>query len=106
MPIDGATGLSRCSSAQDMTPGFRCGSSPVALQHQDRHRADVGERRVVAVRVEPLARRRPALLGPVAEGEQRLLAAERRALRGDREHLVRRQERRVGTRFGVVANVQ
>ena len=30
MPIDGATGLSRESSDHDMTPGFRCGSSPVS----------------------------------------------------------------------------
>ena len=34
MPIDGATGLSRCISIQDITPGFRCGSSPVSLEHQ------------------------------------------------------------------------
>ena len=30
IPIDGATGLSLLSSAQDSTPGFRCGSSPVS----------------------------------------------------------------------------
>ena len=30
IPIDGATGLSRWISAQDMTPGLRCGSSPVS----------------------------------------------------------------------------
>ena len=30
MPIDGATGLSRDSSAQLMTPGLRCGSRPVS----------------------------------------------------------------------------
>ena len=59
------------------------------LQHPDRHRAHVGERVVVAVRVEPLAGLVPAVLGPVAEGEQRLLAAQRRALPGDLEHLVR-----------------
>ena len=64
-----------------------------ALEHEDRHRAHVGERRVVAVRVEPFARRRPAVLRTVTEREQCFLAAERRALRRDREHLVRRQER-------------
>ena len=94
MPIDGATGLSRCSSAQRHHAGVQVRQQAGLLEHQDRHRPDVGERRVVAVRVEPLARRGPAVLGPVAEGEQRLLAAQRRALRGDREHLVRRQERR------------
>ena len=29
-PIDPATGLSRCSSAQLITPGLRCGISPVS----------------------------------------------------------------------------
>ncbi|CNL26574.1 Uncharacterised protein [Mycobacterium tuberculosis] len=30
MPIEGATGLSRESSDQLITPGFRCGNSPVS----------------------------------------------------------------------------
>ena len=30
MPMLGATGLSRVSSAQHSTPGLRCGSSPVS----------------------------------------------------------------------------
>ena len=30
MPNDGATGLSRCRSDQLITPGLRCGSSPVS----------------------------------------------------------------------------
>ncbi len=30
MPIDGETGLRRFISSQDMTPGLRCGSSPVS----------------------------------------------------------------------------
>ncbi len=30
IPIDGATGLRRCRSDHDMTPGLRCGSSPVS----------------------------------------------------------------------------
>ena len=30
IPIDGATGLSRCISSHDITPGLRCGSSPVS----------------------------------------------------------------------------
>ena len=75
--------------------GIQVRQQPGPLQHQDRHRAHVGKRRVVAVRVQPLARRRPALLGTVAEREQRLLAAQRRALRRDRQHFVRREERRV-----------
>ncbi len=64
------------------------------LEHPDGHRPDVVEGRVVARRVEPLAGLRPAVLGPVAEGEERLLAAERRALAGDGENLVGREVRR------------
>ena len=94
IPIDGATGLSRCSSSHDITPGVEVRQQPGLLQHPDRHRPDVGQRGVVAVRVEPLAGRRPAVLGTVAEREQRLLAAERGALRRDVEHLVRREVRR------------
>ena len=30
IPIDGATGLSRCISCHVITPGLRCGSSPVS----------------------------------------------------------------------------
>jgi len=30
MPIDGETGLSRFISVHDITPGLRCGSSPVS----------------------------------------------------------------------------
>ncbi len=30
MPMDGATGFRRWSSDHDMTPGLRCGSSPVS----------------------------------------------------------------------------
>jgi hypothetical protein len=30
MPIDGATGLRRWKSVQVMTPGLRCGRSPVS----------------------------------------------------------------------------
>ncbi len=51
---------------------------------------DVVERRRVAVLVEPRARLGPALLRPVAEGQQRFLAAERLALQCDREDLLRR----------------
>ena len=30
IPIEGETGLSRFSSSHDITPGLRCGSSPVS----------------------------------------------------------------------------
>ena len=57
--------------------------------------ADVVERRGEAVLVEPRAGLGPAVFGAVAEGEQRLLAAERRALPRDGEHLLGRHERRL-----------
>ena len=59
------------------------------LQHPDGHGPHVGQGVVVAAGAQPVPRLPPAVLGPVAEREQRLLAAERRALAGDREHLVR-----------------
>ena len=63
------------------------------LENADGHRPDVGEGVVIAVRVQPFARLLPAVLRPVAEREQGFLAAERRALPGDLEHLVRAEER-------------
>ncbi len=63
------------------------------LEHPDRHRADVGQGVVVAVRVEPFPRLVPPVLRTVAEREQRLLAAERRSLGRDLDDLVRRQVR-------------
>ena len=65
------------------------------LQHPDGHRAHVGQRVVVAVRVQPLARLLPARLRPVPEREEGFLAAERRAIARDLKHLVRGQERAV-----------
>ena len=51
IPIDGATGLSRCSSSQRHDAGVEVRQQPGLLQHPDRHRPHVGQRRVVAVRV-------------------------------------------------------
>jgi hypothetical protein len=65
------------------------------LQDADRDGADVGDRVVVPVRVEPLARLGPAVLGLVAEGDQGFLAAEGGALAGDVQHLVRGHEHAV-----------
>ncbi len=61
------------------------------LQHPDGHRPHVRQGVVVAVRVEPLAGLRPAVLGAVAEREQGFLAAEFGAAAGDLQHLVRGQ---------------
>ena len=73
--------------------GVEMGQQPGLLEDPDRHRPDVGQRGVVALGVEPLLRLGPPVLGPVAEGEQRLQAPHRRTLRGDLEDLVGRQER-------------
>ncbi len=75
--------------------GVEVGQQPGLLEHPDRHRAQVGEGRVVALRVQPLLGLRPAVLGPVAEGEQRLGAAELRSLAGDVEDLVGGEVRRL-----------
>ncbi len=70
-------------------PGVEVREQAGLLEDQDRHRPDVGERVVVAVRVQPLPGLPPARLGAVAEGEEGFLAAEGGALPGDLEHLVR-----------------
>src|SRR5674536_300826 len=63
------------------------------LQHRDRARPDIVQGGAVAAAVQPVPGGRPAVLGAVAESEQRLLATQRRALSGDVEYLVDRQER-------------
>lgn len=65
------------------------------LQDPDRHGAYVRERVVVPLRLQPLPRLGPPVLGAVAEREQRFLAAHRRTLAGDGQHLVGRQEHAV-----------
>ena len=64
------------------------------LQHRDGAGPDVGQRVVVAALVEPLPGLGPAVLGPVAEGEQGLLAARRGAVAGDLQHLLHLEEGR------------
>ena len=98
MPIDAETGLSRWISSQVSTPGVEVGEQAGLLEHPDRHRPQVAQRRVEAVRVQPLGGDGPAVLGAVAEGEQRLLAAHRRAGPRDVQHLVGGEERRLALR--------
>ena len=69
-------------------PRVEVRQQPGLLQHPDRHRPHVVQGRVVALLVEPLPGPRPAVLGSVAEGEQRLGAAQLGAPPGDVEHLV------------------
>ncbi|MEY9215333.1 hypothetical protein ABH917_004779 [Thermobifida halotolerans] len=81
--------------ALEVAPGQHAGvevrQQARLLQDHDGHGAHVGEGVVVALLVEPPAGLRPAVLGAVAEGEQRLLAAQGGSLPGDREDLVRGQ---------------
>ena len=88
MPIDGATGLSRDSSDQRHHAGVQVRQQPGLLQHPDRHRPHVVQRRVVAALVEPLAGLVPPRLGTVAEREKRFLAAQFGTAAGDVEDLV------------------
>jgi hypothetical protein len=79
------------TQALQLRPGHDAGvevrQQPRLLEHEPCHRPHVVEGRGVAVPGQPLARDRPAVLGPVPEGEQRLLAAGRRTLAGDVEDL-------------------
>ena len=66
---------------------------PGLLEDAHGRRADVLERRAVATVYQPGARRRISLLGTVSEGEQSLLASQRAAGLGDRDHLLEAEER-------------
>ena len=93
IPIEAETGLSASSSARVMTPGLRCGRRPGLLEDEPRAALEVLERRLAAERAQLLARDLVAELGLVAEREERLAAAGRRAGARDREHLVLGHER-------------
>ena len=90
--------------------GIEVRQQPGPLQHRDGRGPQVVQRRAVAALVQPLPSLRPALLGPVAEGEQRLLAAQLGTPAGDLDHLVEfqvggRQPMRDGGEGAVVAAV-
>ena len=93
IPIDAETGRSATRSSRLITPGFRCGSSPVSSSTSFATAAEVLERRLAAERRELGARDLVAELGLVAEREERLGAPGRRAGARDREHLLLGQER-------------
>ena len=77
----------------DKDPRVQVREQAGLLEHADRHRPDVGQGVVVAVRVQPLPRRRPAVLRPVTEGDQGFGAAGSRPDPGDLEDLLDLQER-------------
>ena len=68
---------------------------PGLLEDPDCHRADVGEGGVVAPLVQPGPGLGPAVLGPIAEGGQRLQAAHLATASGQVEDLVRGEVHRV-----------
>ena len=61
------------------------------LKDPDGHGADVSQRVVIPVGIEPLTGLRPAILGAVSEGEERLLAALRRTCASNLQDFVRRE---------------
>ena len=73
--------------------GVGVGEEAGLVEHQPAHGDEVVDGRGVAVLVEPLAGRGVALLGPLAEGEQRLVAAGLGAGPGDGQDLVGGQVR-------------
>ena len=75
--------------------GIGVGQQAGLVEDQLRHGGQVVDGRGVAVLGQPLGRRRVAELGPLAQGEQRLVAAGLGARRGDGEHLVGREVRRL-----------
>ena len=72
--------------------GVEVGQQAGLLDHPDRDRAHVVQRGRVSTRFEPLAGDVVAFLRPVAQGEQRFLAAHPAAGVGDRDRLFRCQE--------------
>ena len=107
IPIDAETGRSATRSSRLITPGLRCGSSPVSSSTSFRDPCQVLERRLAIKSRELGPRDLVAELGLVAEREERLGASHCRAGAGDREHLVFAQERSLAatrrTREGAIA---
>ena len=75
--------------------GVGVGEQAGLVQHQAAHGGEVLHRRGVAVPGQPLGRHRVAVLGLLAQGEQRLVAAPAGTGTGDGQHLLRGQVGRV-----------
>ena len=90
IPCDGATPpAGRASSSRRQGAGVGVGEQPGLGQDQGAHGGQVVDGRGVAVVVEPRPGRRVAVLGRLAQGEQRLVAAGGGARPGDGQHLAR-----------------
>ena len=73
--------------------GVRVGQEPGLVEHELCHVVQVVHRGVIAVGAQPVRRHFVAQLGPLAQGEEGLVAAGARTLPGDREDLVGRHVR-------------
>ena len=102
MPIDALDVLQARHVLPRHHAGVQVRQQPGLLDDPDGGRPHVLERRGVAARRQPLARVRVAVLGAVAQGEQRLLALLPPARLGDGHDLLGREERGVelGRRLG------
>ena len=89
IPWLGATARRRSRSARLERAGVGVGEQAGLVEHQLAHGGEVVDRGRVPVRGEPLGGHGVAVLGPLAEGEQGLVAAGRRARLRDGQHLVR-----------------
>ena len=98
MPWLADTARRRASSSAPRAPALAWGRRPVSSTHGAARGHQVVDRRGVAVLVEPAAGRRVAVLGALAQGEQRLVAAGAPPGAGDGQHLVEGRGR--GTRPG------
>ena len=83
-------------------PGVGVGKQAGLLQDEATHRREVVHRRGVALAGQPLRRDGVAQLGPLAEGEEGLVAARRLAGLGDGQHLLGQEVGRgdAGRRLG------
>ena len=96
MPCDTDTLRRRASHASSITPGLRCGSSPVSFSTSAADRSRYSSVDSAPSARKSIAGRRVAQLRLVAQREQRLLAAGRLAPAGDVEHGLGREVVRLG----------
>ncbi len=92
-PLAGRHRAQRGQLAGIERAGVGVGEQAGLLQHEAAHGGEVVHRRGVALRGQPLRRHRVAQLGPLAQGEEGLVAAGGPAGLGDGQHLLGQQVR-------------